>query len=151
MNYMNANACDLYLTLHENAAGGKGGMCLASGQAGADAPPDDQIRIGKIFAKYIDAFDHGLRQGGVTKELTTNPVGMLHSGNHVRGKYAYFELEFMDAIDPDDANKYRYEQMVSGTFVEDVARQIVSGVVEVLLNRQSDLDAVTLDSDFSLW
>ncbi|HEY0990711.1 MAG TPA: hypothetical protein VGD80_26845 [Kofleriaceae bacterium] len=83
--FFNATACDLCITLHENAGGGVGGMALIAQPA--EAPPNDQIRVGKVFLKYVDGFDHGLRQGGITRELPTNPATMLHGGNHLRDHY----------------------------------------------------------------
>jgi N-acetylmuramoyl-L-alanine amidase len=160
MIYINGNICDLYVSLHENAGGGKGGECLVSRLTGVNAPPDEQIRIGKIFIKYLDPFDQGLRSGGVTPEEATNPAGMLHAedpGTHavqntMRDRHAYLELEFMDAVDPADASRYRYESMVGAAFIDRVARQIVQAIVEALLARQSDLDAVTLEGKVSpLW
>lgn len=151
LTFLNATACDLYLTLHENAGAGKGGMTLFSVQGGANAPPDDQVRIGKIFAKYIDWFDLGLRQGGLTQELVANPAAMLHAGNQVRDRYAYFESEFMDALNPTNLDQFRYEQMIDNANIDRFARQLVAAVVEVLLGRQTDLDAVTLNGTFTLW
>ena len=145
--FFNGNPCDLYLSIHEYDDG-TGAECIVSRLAGADAPPDSQIRIAKIFAKYIDPFNQGLRTGGVTKEEPNNSVGMLHHGNTVRDKYAYFELEFMNAINPNDTDHYRYEEMVTVAFQERVARQIVDGIVEVLLDPQGDFDSVTLNGEF---
>ena len=34
----------------------------------ANTPPDEQITLGKIFMKYIDPFDRGVRGEAVTKE-----------------------------------------------------------------------------------
>jgi len=141
LNSSGANA-DMILTLHENAGGGKGGMILVSHQSGPDAPPADQVRIGKTFTKYLDGFDVGVRQGGVAKDLAANPAQMLYHGTTIRAKYAYFESEFMDAKDPDDPSKFTYETMVQGDFIEKVARQIVSGMVEWLLDPQADFDPV---------
>jgi hypothetical protein len=135
-------AADMVLTLHENAGGGKGGMVLVSHKGGADAPPADQVRIGKTFLKYLDAFDVGVRQGGVAKDLAANPAQMLYQGTTIRDKYAYFESEFMDGKDPADPTKYTYETMVAGDFVQKVARQIVCGIVEWLLDPQAGLDPV---------
>jgi hypothetical protein len=150
--FFNATPCDLYLTLHENAGGGKGGMALiALASSGSDAPPDDQIRIGKLFLKHVDGFDQGVRQGGVARELAANPATMLHGGNTIRDKYYYLESEFMDAISPSSADRYRIEDMIESGFVDTVADQIVAGIVEVLLDRQSNMDSVTLNGGIPLW
>ncbi len=151
LTFINNTPCDLYLTLHENAGGGRGGMTLFSVQGGANAPPDDQIRIGKVFAKYMDWFDLGLRQDGLAQELAGNPAAMLHSGNQVRDKYAYFESEFMDALNPDNPNQFRFEQMIGSANIDRFARQLVDGIVEELLGRQADLDTVTFKGTFTLW
>jgi hypothetical protein len=136
--------CDLILTLHENASSsGKGGMVLVGRQ---DPPPDDQVRIAKIFVKYLDPFDQGVRQGGVVMPDPGKGVGLLDLANQRRGKYAYFETEFMDAPDPATAGHYRYEEMTTAAFIERVSRQIVHGIVEILLDRQSDLDPVTYNT-----
>lgn len=132
----------MVLTLHENAGKGKGGMVLVSHKSGPDEPPDDQVRIAKTMVKYLDPFDHGTRSGGVSQDLPANPAGMLYHGNQVRGLYAYFESEFMDATDPKDPTRFSYEAMVEPPFIEALARQVVSGVVEWLLAPQVDLDDV---------
>jgi hypothetical protein len=41
--------------------------------------------------------------------------------------------------------------MVDAAFIDRVARQIVDGIVEVLLARQTDLDSVKLRNEFTLW
>jgi hypothetical protein len=136
--------CDLILTLHENASSsGKGGMILVGRQ---DPPPDDQVRIAKIIVKYLDPFDQGVRQGGVVMPDPGKGVGLLDLANTRRATYAYFESEFMDAPDPVTAGHYRYEEMTTAPFIERVSRQIVHGIVEILLDRQSDLDLVTYNT-----
>ncbi len=144
--YFNGCGCDLYLTLHENAGGGVGGTSLISILTGADAPPAEQVRIGKVFVKYIDALDQGLRTGGISKEEQKNQAALLHSRNTMRDKYAYLELEFMDTADPADATKYQYHSMVQDAFIERVARQVVCATVETLLGRQADLDSIHLST-----
>jgi N-acetylmuramoyl-L-alanine amidase len=137
-------SADLILTLHENASSsGKGGMVLVGRQ---DPPPDDEVRIAKIFIKYLDPFDQGLRQGGITMPDAGKGVGLLDLANTRRAKYAYFESEFMDAPDPNNNTHYRYEEMTTAAFLERTARQIVHGIVEILLDRQSDLDPVTYNT-----
>lgn len=65
INFFNSTPCDLYITVHANAGGGVGGEALvANATSGANAPPDDQIRIGKFFLKHVDGFGHGLHSGG---------------------------------------------------------------------------------------
>lgn len=144
--FMNATACDLYVSVHENAAGGRGGMALvAAATAGAERPPDDQIRLGKVFLKYLDPLGQGLRQGGIAREV--RPATLLASGNVRRGQYAYLEIEFMDAIDPADATRYRYQEMVGQPFVDRVAEQIVAAIVEARLSPQNSA-SVTLNGGF---
>jgi N-acetylmuramoyl-L-alanine amidase len=147
--FFNATACDLCITLHENAGGGVGGMALIA-QPGEN-PPQDQIRIGKLFLKYVDGFDHGLRQGGVTRELVSNPATMLHSGNHIRDHYYYLESEFMDRVSDAAANRYQIQDMINGSFLATMADQIVSGIVETLLDRQANMDSITLNGGLPLW
>ena len=57
----------------------------------------------------------------------------------------------MDAINPANANQYRYEQMVEQAFIDRVAEQIVAAALEILLSRQAGLDAVRLRNTFALW
>ena len=132
----------MVITLHENAGKGKGGMVLVSQKGGIDEPPDDQVRIAKTMVKYLDPFDHGTRSGGIAKDLPNNPAGMLYHGNQVRDIYAYFESEFMDATDPNDSTRFSYQAMVETPFIEALARQVVCGMVEWLLEPQADLDDV---------
>jgi hypothetical protein len=140
----NAAGATMVLTLHENAGGGKGGMVLVSHKSGPDAPPPDEIRIAKTFVKYLDAFDQGVRQGGVATDLPGNPAGMLYHGNTIRARYAYFETEFMDGPHPDGtAGRYAYEAMVTPRWISDVAHQIVWGMIEWILAKQANLDPVT--------
>jgi hypothetical protein len=119
-------------------------------QAGADAPPADQIRKGKIMLKYLDPFDQGVRQTGLTPELSTNPAALLHHGNHRRVSHVYMEMEFMDAVDPNDASQYTYNLMVQSTFIDTLADQIASAAIEMLFNPQAALDAVKKDSSAAL-
>ncbi|WIG94821.1 hypothetical protein [Myxococcus sp. SDU36] len=151
-NYLNgvAPTCDLYLTLHLNAGPGKGAMSLLSRVPpnpalpnAASAPPVEQLRLAKTFVKYVDPFDQGTRQGGVTLEEAGNPAAMLSAQNQHRARYVYFELEFMDAPHPTPPAQYRYEDMVRQPFIDTVAEQIVAGIVEALLNPQADFDSVT--------
>lgn len=153
VDFMNSlqGSCDLFLTLHENAlwpngVEAVGGAALVKTAA---SPPQNQIRQAKIFIKYLDAFDFGLRQGGIAD----NVAGLLASSNHVRGQYTYFELEFMDCLNVDDSSQYRYQQMVEGNFVNLVARQIVSGIVEILVDVQpnAQMDVVRYNGEWSLW
>lgn len=153
VDYMNANDCSLYVSLHENgnpedSTSAVGSMVLVSGDSGPDAPPDDQIRVGKIFMKYIDASGNGLRQGGVAPG---KGFLMLKSSNQVRGRYAYFEFEFMDSVDPANPARYRYQDMVGDEFIDRVATQVVAGIVEALLDRQANLDQITFHGNFTLW
>jgi len=150
--FFNTTACDLYITLHENAGGGVGGMALVALPAtGADAPPPDQIRIGKFFLKHVDGFHQGLRQGGVTREDPTNPATMLRGGNHIRDKYYYLESEFMDRASSTTPGRFQLQDMIDGGYIDTVADQIVRGVVEVLLDQQSNMDSIKLNNSFTLW
>jgi hypothetical protein len=147
--FFNATACDLCVTLHENAGGGVGGMGLIA--LPQHNPPQDQIRIAKLFLKYVDGFDHGLRQGGVTRELPENPAGMLHEGNHIRDHYYYLESEFMDRASDAAANRYQIQDMISGGFLATLADQLVAGIAETLLDRQANMDTITLNGGLPLW
>lgn len=150
--FFNTTPCDLYLTLHENAGGGVGGTALvALPTTGADAAPQDQIRIGKFFLKHVDGFQQGLRQGGVAREEPTNPATMLRSGNHIRDKYYYLESEFMDRTSAVSADRYQLQDMIELGYIDTLAQQIVRGIVEVLLDRQANMDSITLNSAFTLW
>jgi hypothetical protein len=144
--YLNGHQCDLYLSLHENGSGGIGGTTIVSRLPGADAPPADQIKLGKFMLKYLDPFDMGLRQTGLTVEDATNLVGMLHHTNQRRASYIYMEMEFMDAVDPNNAAQYTYNLMVQPAFIDTLADQIASAIIEILLNRQAGLDAVKMHS-----
>lgn len=150
--YFNATPCDLYISIHENSGGGIGGTALvALSTSGADAPPDDQIRKGKFFAKYVDGFDQGLRRGGVSREEANNPAAMLHHGNSIRDKYFYFESEFMDLVKPSSPTRWQIQDMIDGLYVSNLADQIVNAIAEILLDPQADMDSITLNGTFSLW
>jgi hypothetical protein len=112
------------------------------------APPIEQVRTAKLFMKYADPFDQGLRQGGVA----TNVAGQLGAHNTRRATHAYFELEFMTSLILDnpgvrdsDPSRYQYQAMVEGAFIDTAAEQIVSGIVEFLCDPQDDIDNVTYD------
>lgn len=140
--HLNNTNCDIYLTIHENA--NEPGQSSAVGTAllvTKTGPPADQVRLAKIFVKYVDPFDQGTHGGGIVG----NGAGQLSSASTVRDKHAYFELEFMDTINPKNPAQYRYEQMVLSNFLDTVAEQIIAGTVEFLFDKQSDLDTVTYD------
>src|SRR5258708_34045599 len=63
IDYINACDCDLALTLHENAGGGKGGMTLVSHKGGPATPPAQPVRLAKTSLQSMDAFGHGRRPG----------------------------------------------------------------------------------------
>jgi N-acetylmuramoyl-L-alanine amidase len=150
--YFNATPCDLYISIHENSGGGIGGTALvALPTVGVDAPPDDQIRKGKFFLKYVDGFDQGLRRGGVSQEEPTNPATMLRHTNQIREKYFYLESEFMDLVKPASPTRYQIQDMIDRNYVADLADQIVRGIAEILIDPQSDMDTITLNGTFSLW
>jgi hypothetical protein len=137
--------CDLYLSLHLNAGGAtaKGQLLLVS----RTDPPNDQIRLAKVFVKYVDPMGLGFRQGGIAAEEATNPAAMLSAQNQRREKYAYFELEFMDAAHSSGTQgQYRYGELIQEARVNEIAEQIVAGMVEALLKPQPGLDAVTYRS-----
>lgn len=145
--------CDLYLSLHLNAGGAtaKGQVLLVS----RTDPPNDQIRLAKVLIKYVDPLGLGFRQGGIAPEEPNNPAAMLSGQNQRREKYAYFELEFMDAAHSSGVQgQYRYGELIQESRVNEMAEQIVAGIVESLLSRQPHLDAVTYRStlgDPPLW
>ncbi len=149
--FLSATDCDIYLTIHENTSAGIGGMLLISRLGGNDAPPADQITNSEIFVKYTDWFDQGLRQGGIVKELANNQAGMLHHHNSRRRKYAYFELEFVDAKNSDPPKQYRFEQMVDPDWIERLASQLVAGIIEILFDPQKDMPPVNMGADHVTW
>jgi N-acetylmuramoyl-L-alanine amidase len=145
--------CDLYISIHLNAGGAaaKGQVLLVS----RTDPPNDQIRLAKVFVKYVDPLGLGLRQGGIAEEEPNNPAAMLSAQNQRRDSYLYFELEFMDGSHSSGAQgQYRYGELIEEARINAIAEQIVAGIVEALLNRQPQLDAVTYRStlgDPPLW
>ena len=153
--YINAlqPECDLYLSIHLNAGGAtaKGQVMLVS----RTDPPNAQIRLSKIFVKYVDPLGLGLRQGGIAEEEPNNPAAMLSSQNQRRDKYLYFELEFMDASHSSGGQgQYRYGELIEESRINEIAEQMVAGIVESLLSRQPNLDLVTYRStigDPPLW
>jgi hypothetical protein len=68
---------------------------------------------------------------------------MLYHANQVRARHAYFESEFMDAVTSKNPLTYRYNEMVTDAAIETLAREIVVGIVEFLLDPQANLDPVT--------
>jgi N-acetylmuramoyl-L-alanine amidase len=145
--YLNGLApeCDLYLSIHLNAGGAsaKGQVLLVS----RNNPPNAQIRLAKVFVKYVDPLGLGLRQGGIAQEEPNNPAIMLGNQNQRRGKYLYFELEFMDgAHSSGGQGQYRYGELIEEARINEIAEQVVAGIVESQLNIQPNLDAVTYRS-----
>jgi hypothetical protein len=49
----------------------------------------------------------------------------------------------MDGKSSDDSMPFRYQQMLTAPAIERLARQIVAGIVEFLLDKQANLDQVT--------
>jgi N-acetylmuramoyl-L-alanine amidase len=151
--YINRKNCDVALTIHENAATPVDavGMAMLVGTA----PPAGQVTAAKIFMKYVDPFDQGLRQGGIVD----NVAGQLGTGNTRRDKHVYFELEFMTSTIRDNPEvraavpaRYQYEEMAQPDVVDRVAEQITAGIVEFLIDPQSDIGTVTYDaSNLPTW
>jgi hypothetical protein len=145
--------CDLYLSLHLNAgaASSKGQMLLVS----RTDPPQDQIRLAKVFTKYLDPLGLGTRQGGIVVEEPNNPAAMLSAQNQRRTRYVYFELEFMNASHSSGAQRqYRYSELLQQACINETAEQIIAAIIESLLERQPNLDAVTYRSQIGsppLW
>lgn len=129
--------CDVHVTLHLNAsAGGVGSAMLVK-----DGPSADHLRVAKIFAKYLDAFDQGLRQGGIVEKTGVSQLG---SGNHVFDQYVYIETEFMDTRYVLDPTQFQYALMLESDFAQRVARQIVAAIVEIMFDKDDTvLDAAT--------
>ncbi|MCB1780547.1 MAG: hypothetical protein KDJ34_10760 [Candidatus Competibacteraceae bacterium] len=153
-NYINRKKCDIAISTHENAMGPNAlnipGMAMLVGRN----PPDDQVRTAKLFMKYVDPFDQGLRSGGVA----TNGAAQLTQNNRRRATHAYFELEFMTStilnnpgVRAADGSRYQYQAMVEDAFINTVAEQIVAGIVEFLVDPQSDIDGVTYHNGFPKW
>jgi hypothetical protein len=161
MTYFNEGpACHFYLTMHENAGGGIGGCVLIQRKDSTGSPPDDQIRNGKIWIKYLDPFDQGVRQGGLAPEAfkkdgTLNKAGMLRSGNHKLTRFAYFELEFMDTYSTADPAVLQYQLMLQDDYFGAVSSQIVAGLIEALLDKQDmgEFDKMFLKGEINdgLW
>jgi N-acetylmuramoyl-L-alanine amidase len=128
--------CSLVLSLHANGGASDGGEVLIAKDGSA---PPAQIRVAKIFLKHLDWFDLGTRKGG----LEVNEAEMLASRNHIRDKYVYIESDFMDGKSSDESMPFRYQQMLTAPAIERLARQIVAGIVEFLLDQQANLDQVT--------
>jgi N-acetylmuramoyl-L-alanine amidase len=150
VSYFNGNACDFYLSVHENAGGAssRGGAALVCLETtGADRPPDDQIRIGKVCLKYFDGFDQGLNGGGIAREIASNPATMLRHTNTRRNRHLYLESEFMDATAA-GGGVFQIENMISGGYVTALATQLVKAIAEFLIDPQSNLDTITFDGSF---
>jgi N-acetylmuramoyl-L-alanine amidase len=157
-NYFNKQACDLYISIHLNAAfnakkpqqyTGKAKGCACEVVKPAD---QDQTRLSKVFIKYLDPYDHGLRQGGIP--VPDKAVGLLNPDENDRiGQYVFLEIEFMDSLIPPDLQEFRYQEMVSGLFVEAVAQQIVSGIVEYFFDQAGlvQMDDVIYDGKLGVW
>lgn len=150
VSYFNGNACDIYISVHENAggAGSRGGAALVCLETtGADRPPDNQVRVSKLFLKYFDGFDQGLNGGGIQRELATNHATLLRHTNLIRDRYVYLESEFMDATAA-GGGVYQIEDMISGGYVAALAAQLVSAIAEFLIDPQSNMDAITFNGSF---
>lgn len=133
--FMNATAvCDLYISVHDNDAGGTGSVGVVSNAPSAGRPMT-RSALGKVFLEYLDPFDQGLHQSGIMR--SPGAVAMLTGTDTRRANYAYLEIEFMDTLDPADATRYRYQDMVPKPFIERLANQIVAASVEALLARQN--------------
>ncbi len=145
--YINETACNLYLTLHQNASGNQiGGFALVAYQG---AVPADQVRIGKVFLKYIDFFDQGVNDEGVRREyselymVNPSPPDPNAPVNSKLAQYAYLESEFMDSDDRSNPGHFQYERMVSDEKVNELAREIVNAVIDWLLDkRNEDMDPI---------
>ncbi|HEY0990712.1 MAG TPA: hypothetical protein VGD80_26850 [Kofleriaceae bacterium] len=57
----------------------------------------------------------------------------------------------MDRVSDAAANRYQIQDMIAGGFIATLADQIVAGVVETLLDRQGNLDTITLNGGLPLW
>jgi hypothetical protein len=150
--YINRKSCDIAVSIHENADGlNSVGMAMLVGQN----PPNDQMRVAKLFMKYTDPFNQGYRRGGIV----TNAAGQLTAQNTRRGNHAYFELEFMTStiienpgVRRANTSRYQYQEMVENNFINETAEQIVAGIIEFLVDPQSDIDNVRYDlSPLSTW
>lgn len=76
---------------------------------------------------------------------------MLEGGNTIRDKYYYVETEFMDTVSPTSAAQYQVQDMFTAAYRDNIANQIVRGVAEILIDKQSNMDSITLNGTFSLW
>lgn len=136
-----ARRCDLYLTVHLNAADGvaaKGTAALIDDASTTPGP----IRMAKLFMKHVDPMANGLQRGGIVR----GEGGMLNASNTARDSYVYFETEFMTSTTPRDPNRYNIADMMQEPYLSRVAEQIVAGIIETLDGPQSDLDTIRLSS-----
>jgi N-acetylmuramoyl-L-alanine amidase len=142
--YINRQNCDVAVSIHANA---DDNLVSAIGTAilVGLSPLPDQVRAAKLFMKYADPLDQGYRKGGVV----TNVASLVNNLNDL-GRYVYYELDYQTSTVQDNPDvrvgntaRYQYEDMVNPAFIADAAEQIVAGIAEFLLDRQSDIDTVT--------
>jgi hypothetical protein len=106
--------------------------------------PADQVQLAKVFLKYVDPLLYGLKNGGIVR----GDAGLLNASNQARGRYAYFETEFMTSVTANSQVRYNFEDMILLPYLTRTAVQIVNAMVEQLENRQTDLNAIRLHGDF---
>jgi hypothetical protein len=139
-----ARRCDLYLTVHLNAFSGVNARGTALLIDDVDTPPA-QIRLAKIFLKYVDPLTHGLKSGGIVR----GDAGMLNASNSGRDSFAYFETEFMTSVTDADPSRYNYADMIVDPYLSTTAAQLVNAIIEALEGPQTDLDSVSLRGNFA--
>lgn len=142
--FMRANAANAYVTLHLNA--NTAGQDTANGVSALLRRPmahdHPRARTGKRFLKYVDPLDKGKHGSGLKFDgsaLVTSPPTQDTS--------VYLEVDYMDTADAAAPGGFRYGFMLSDDrFVLPTAEQILSTVVEMVLNPQTDaqLDAARI-------
>jgi N-acetylmuramoyl-L-alanine amidase len=136
---------DIILTLHHNAlpadgAAGQGLVMLAADAASATA---SHLRLQKTFVKYVTGLNKGLRQRGI---INNHPSAINGPANAALiPRFAFFEIEFMNAGSDDPGLQFDYEQMVRSDFIEQTAQEIVAGIVDFLVNPQPNAEFDPID------
>ena len=75
--YINRKACDITISVHENAGGlTSAGMAMLVG----NSPPADQVRTAKLFMKYVDPFDQRRAHSRKGRRRAYRRRGRRHHG-----------------------------------------------------------------------
>lgn len=139
--FMGAQQGNVFVTAHQNAAGGHGVAVLVRN---GTAVNDPAARTAKRFLKYLDPLNNGKHGSGIkfsTSTLVANPPSASN--------YAYLETDFMDTAEPSAPGGVRYGFMVDPQrFMAPAAEQIASTLIEMTLRPQADaeIDAADIGS-----